>query len=170
MPNSAVPAQRPIFIDALNLCYWCGKPPSLRIPFALMQHFLEAGHAAVLYFDANARHQLHDEAGLYAQLREYPQICVEAPSGIPADRVMLRHATTQNACVVSRDHYRDHRRRYRKLIDDPTRLISGHVEADRLKLAFLNIDLLLAESAELAWNRLRVCLDSSDYQRRLKVM
>ncbi|MGQ0530808.1 MAG: NYN domain-containing protein [Panacagrimonas sp.] len=152
--------ERPVFVDALNLCWWCGKPPSLRIPMALMQHLLGTGHRAVLYFDASAPHQLRDEAALYGELREHARYCIEAPSGIPADRLMLRHATTQSACVVSRDHYRDHRRRYRKLIDDPTRLISGHVEADQVRLPTWDVRQPLSASAATAWDSLRPLLSA----------
>lgn len=154
----AAQVERPVFIDALNLCWWCGKPPSLRIPFALMQHLLETRRTAVLYFDASAPHQLREEAALYAALRQHPRFCVEAPSGIPADRLMLRHATTQRACVVSRDHYRDHRRRYRKLIDDPMRLISGHIEADALRLPSWGVAQPLSASAASAWDLLQPLL------------
>ncbi|MGQ0698428.1 MAG: NYN domain-containing protein [Panacagrimonas sp.] len=147
-------ATRPIFIDALNVSWWCGKPPSLRMPMALMTHLLGCGRQAILYFDASARYQLKDEAGLYERLRQYSQYSVEVPSGIPADRVMLRHATSSGACIVSRDRYRDHRRRYRKLIDDPTRLISGEVGNDRLRVPSLAVDLPVPCSVDAAWTQL----------------
>jgi hypothetical protein len=137
---------RPVFIDALNVAYWIGDPPSLRVPIALIRHLLAAGHHAVLYFDASARYRLRDEGALYEALLKDSQHCVEVPSGKPADRVLLRDAAAKGACVVSRDKFRDHRRRRRKLIDDPARLISGTVSNNRVLVPALGLDVALAES------------------------
>lgn len=149
---------RKIFIDALNLAYWCGAPPSLRAPVVLLTQLLARGDAATLYFDASARHRLRDEVGLYVRLLEHPDHVVEVPSGRSADRVMLRHATSSGACVVSRDKYRDHRRRFRKLIDDPTRLVSGAVADDFVLVPALALRAPLPASAQEALARLEVIL------------
>jgi hypothetical protein len=145
---------RRIFIDALNVAYWCGNPPSLRMPIALMSHLLTGGHQAVLYFDASAKYQLKDEADVYERLMQHPQYFVEVTSGRTADGVMLRHATSKGASVISRDKYRDHRKRYRKLIDDPARLMSGGVVDDRLLVPSLALDVLLPASVHEAWEQL----------------
>ena len=152
--TSIVAGTRRIFIDALNLAYWCGDPPSLRMPVTLLTHLLAAGHVAVLYFDASARYQLGAEADLYAELLKHPQLCVEVLSGRTADGVMLRQATASGACIVSRDKYRDQRRRYRKLIDDPARLLTGEVANDRLLVPALDLDVPLPASAHEAWQQL----------------
>jgi hypothetical protein len=149
---------RRIFIDALNVAYWCGNPPSLRMPIALMSHLLTGGHQALLYFDASARYKLTDEADVYARLMLHPEYFVEVPSGRTADGVMLRHATSSGGCVVSRDKYRDHRMRYRKLIDDPARLMSGAVMDDRLFVPSLELDVLLPSSVHEAWEQLEFLL------------
>lgn len=145
------PAAPPsILIDALNLAYWCGDPPSLRLSLALLTRLLADGRHAQLVFDASARHRLGDEAQLYVRLLEYPAQILEVPSGQPADRAILRRATASGACVVSRDKYRDHRRRYRRLIDDPARLLGGVVENDRVQLPGLGLDFMLPPSTQEA--------------------
>jgi hypothetical protein len=147
-------AATPVFIDALNLAYWSGHPPSLRMPLALMGHLLAAGHAVMGYFDASARYRLQDEAGLYERLLQYPRHFVEVPSGRTADGVMLRLATASGGCIISRDKYRDHRRRYRRLIDDPSRLMAGTLEDGQLLLPSLAIRMPLPSSLEEARARL----------------
>lgn len=139
-----------ILIDALNLAYWCGEPPSLRLPLALLVRLLADGRPAQLVFDASARYRLGDEAAIYAALRRHSAQVLEVPSGQPADRAILRLATRSGACVVSRDRFRDHRRRYRRLIDDPARLLGGIVEHDRLRLPGLSLDFMLPGSAQEA--------------------
>lgn len=158
-PN-AVPftddGQRPLFVDALNVAYWCGQPPSLRVPIALITGLLAAGHEAVLCFDASARYQLKDDAEHYQRLIQLDGIAFEVPSGIPADRILLRQANARGGIILSRDRFRDHRRRYRRLIDDPARVLAGQVRNDRLLLPALALDLPLPASTEQA---LACCLD-----------
>lgn len=152
------PGTRRVFIDALNVAYWCGDPPTLRLPLALMTHLLAARHQALLYFDASARYRLGDEAGLYERLMQHPRYFVEVPSGKSADGVMLRHATASGACIISKDKYRDYRKRYRRLIDDPVRLMSGMVEGDRLLVPALVLDVPLPASGHEAWGQLEPLL------------
>lgn len=155
LPHPATPA---VFIDALNVAYWCGNPPSLRLPMALLAHLLAAGRPALLYFDASARYRLGDEAGLYACLLQHSRWCIEVPSGKRADGVMLRQATASGACVLSRDKYRDYRKRYRRLIDDPARLLPGTVSEDRVQVPGLGLDVALPGSADEAWRALEAVL------------
>lgn len=154
------PGARPILVDALNVAYWCGAPPSLRLPLTLMVHLLAGGYPALLYLDASARYRLQGEADVYAHLMGHPRHVVEVMSGRTADGAMLRHATSSGACIVSRDRFRDHRRRYRKLIDDPARLMPGAVAQDRLLVPSLGIDASLPASAHEAWTRLEPLLFS----------
>lgn len=151
-------ARRRVLIDALNVAYWCGNPPSLRMPMTLMIHLLADGHQATLYFDASASYRLRDEAGLYARLMQHPRYFIEVPSGRSADKAMLRQATSSGACILSRDKYRDYRSRYRKLIDDPARLISGMVRDDRMLVPALALNVPLAASVQAAWAQLESLL------------
>lgn len=153
-----LPEARRFFIDALNVAYWCGNPPSLRLPMTLMTRLLSDGHPVQMYFDASARYTLTDEADLYGQLMQHPQHCIEVPSGRSADAVMLRFARSSGACMLSRDKYRDHRKRYRKLIDDPSRLMSGFVKEDCLVVPSLALNAPLPSSAQQAWGQLKALL------------
>lgn len=146
--SEGLPNCRLIFIDALNLAYWCGCPASLRIPATALINLIARGYRAILYFDASAPHRFVSEIDIYQRFLGFPEICVEVPSRRSADRVILRLATSARACVLSRDLYRDHRRRYRKLIDDPHRLMSGRVQEDRLQVPGLGLDVPLIPSAE----------------------
>lgn len=123
---------REVLVDALNVAWWCGAPPSLRLPVALLTELLRRGDSAWLYFDASAPHQLAHERADYDALVEMRDHVLEVPSGTPADRVLLRHARDRSARIVSRDRFRDHRVRFRRIIDDPARVLPGHVEADTL--------------------------------------
>lgn len=149
-----------VFIDALNVAYWCGTPPSLRFPLTLLAHLLKQGYPAVLYFDANARYLVGDEAVVYEQLMQLPEHCIQVPSGRRADGVMLKHATAAGGCVISRDKYRDYRKRYRRLIDDPARLLMGGVKDDRLVVPALELDAPLPSSASAALALLKAACGS----------
>lgn len=145
-------------IDALNVAYWCGSPPSLRWPVALMAALLSQRHVVQMVFDASARYRLKDEAGLYEQLMQNPAYFIEVPTGRSADEVLLKQARASGGCIVSRDHYGDHRRRFRKLIDDPSRLMTGWVRDNHLQVPALSLDVAVPSSAQEAWERLQVLL------------
>lgn len=151
-----------VFIDALNLAYWCGRKPSLRVPLAVAIHLLTRNRQAQLYFDASARRRLADESELYSKLVQFPVCCVVVPKGIPADREILKQANRHNALILSRDKFRDHRKRFRRLIDDPTRLVSGNVHNDRLLIPGLAIDIPLPTSAQAALEELREAVNPGD--------
>ena len=123
-----------------------------------MAGLLEQGRPARLCFDASARHRLGDEAGIYDQLSGFPHAVTEVPSGRRADGELLRQARATAACIVSRDRFRDYRSRYRKLIDDPTRLFGGYVQEDRLQVPALEFCCPLHASAQAAWDALRPML------------
>jgi hypothetical protein len=147
-----------ILVDALNVAYWQGTPPSLRLPLALMGTLLASGFQARACFDASAPHRLPDAGDLYARLLLYPQHFIQVRSGIPADRWLLKYANTEQACVLSRDRFHDHRRRYRRLIDDPARLFGGAVVGERIVVPALNLAAPLPASVEEAWTLLEACL------------
>lgn len=146
---------RVFLIDALNVAYWCGAPPSLRLPLALLHQLLADGHSAELIFDASARYPLAAERSIYQPLLQQRAHCIEVPSGRTADGVLLREARKRGACIISRDRFRDHRRRYRKLIDDDTRLLAGFVANDLLQVPALGLSAALATTAEAAWQLLQ---------------
>lgn len=156
--NEAAPPPKlgaaPLFIDGLNLAYWCGQPPSLRLPLALLVQMLEAGHPATLYFDASTRYQVPAEAESYVRVLQFPASIIEVPSGRTADAVMLKQARDAGARVISRDRFRDHRRRFRRLIDDPARMLSGMVYDDCLRVPALELIVPLPATVDEALMRL----------------
>ena len=130
----------PVLIDGLNVAYWRGSPPSLRLPLAVADALRRRGHAVQLVFDASAPHRLPaDERAAYTALLQ-SGLAIQTPNGVPADRQLLRLARAGGAAIISRDRFRDHRSRYRRLIDDPARLFDGYVDAGILKIAALCID------------------------------
>ncbi len=150
---------RPIVIDGLNVAYWRGKPPTLRLPLALMSALLQRGQATQLFFDANTPYQIAaDELPIYGQLQQHTDCVTQVPSRRRADWPMLKCARVSGACIVSRDKFRDHRARYRKLIDDPTRLVSGFVEQDVLTIPSLDLRIPLPATVEAVWQALRPLL------------
>ncbi len=112
----------------------------------------------VLYFDANTRYRLGEESELYERLLAHPRLCVEVPSGKRADGLMLRAATACGGIVVSRDKYRDYRKKHRRLIDDPARLLGGGVRQGQLRVSGLEIDTALPASTQEAWEGLEPLL------------
>ena len=154
--------QRVFIIDGLNLAYWCGSPPALRIPLSLLASLLEAGHAARAIFDASARYQLRAELGCYEQLLNCSQLAIEVPSGQPADRELIKQARACGGAIISRDKFRDHRKKFRKLIDDPERLLSGRVFNELLELPALGPGVPLEPSANKALARVQDAVDARE--------
>ena len=144
----------PLCVDALNVAWWAGAPPSLRLPLALLHSLCAGGREARLFFDASARHHFADEVAVYETLQQQPGLCVQVPAGRSADAALLRQARMSGAAIVSRDHYRDHRRRYRKLIDDPARCHGGFVREGVLHVPTLGVQAPLADNAAQALLRL----------------
>jgi hypothetical protein len=129
-----------LLIDALNVAYWRGAPPSLRLPLALATGLIDRERTVRMIFDASTPFRLpSDERDAYRQLLAQPGLAVEVASGVPADRQLLRLARASGSVIISRDRFREHRARYRRLIDDPERLLGGHVSADTLLLPHLDL-------------------------------
>jgi len=148
----AAGASRRCLLDGLNIAYWGGNPPSLRVPLSLLAALRRQGDDVQAFFDASAPHRFAAEAPAYVRLRAQAAICCEMPSGRSADGALLRVARASGACIVSRDHYGDHRRRYRKLIDEPGRLLTGFVKDGMLHLPATGLQVPLAVSAAEAWD------------------
>lgn len=151
---------RQLLVDALNLAYWCGTPPSLRVPLSVLAQLVAAGHEAQLVFDASAPYRLEQERAIYTRLLEHHRHVVEVPSGRAADKALLKAAAATGAVIISRDRFRDHRRKYRRIIDDPARIVDGWVQEGCVQLPALALVVPLAASAAEAWERLqRLCQD-----------
>jgi hypothetical protein len=137
---SDIPANAPLLIDGLNVAYWGGPPPTLRLPFALFHALRQRGDSVLLVFDASTAHRCPaEEVEAYQQaLAKLPDV-VQVPSGQSADRWLLRRATQTGGRIISRDHFGDHRRRHRRLIDDPARRVEGFVQGEILHLPALEV-------------------------------
>lgn len=158
------PDTRRVLVDGLNVAHWCGRSPQLRLPLALLAALQRQGVAACLYFDASARHRFADDADSYAALRQLGHFCIEVPAGRTADGALLRDARATGACIVSRDHFSDQRRRYRKLIDEPGRLLAGFVRDNALHLPALALQAPLpthAAEALALLQRSQACVTAS---------
>lgn len=160
-PTGRISPLIPIGIDALNVAHWCGATPQLRLPLALLLQLHRRGHAAHLYCDASARHRFAADGALYAQLLAQARYTQEVAAGRSADGALLRDARASGGCIISRDHYRDHRRRYRKLIDEPGRLLTGFVRDEVLHLPALALQVVLPATADEAWQQL-LALEARD--------
>jgi hypothetical protein len=129
-----------LLIDGLNVAYWRGNPPSLALPLAVAAALFRHGHRVRLIFDASTPHRLPaTQRENYARMLQSGQV-EQTPSGVPADRHLLKLARAGGAAIISRDRFRDHRARYRKLIDDPGRLMDGYIEGDSVRIPGLGIN------------------------------
>ncbi|MEN8821632.1 MAG: hypothetical protein ABF271_11055 [Abyssibacter sp.] len=139
-------------MDALNVAYWCGSPPTLRLPLGLAIGLLGQGYRVGLIFDASARYQMPaSEHAVYGQLLQYPALALQVPSGSSADRQLLTQAKTLQAAVISRDRFRQHRPKFRSIVGSPTRSLSGGVLGDQIHLPQLGFSGLLPADIEQAW-------------------
>ena len=151
-----VPTDMPlmILIDGLNVAYWCGDPPRLGLPVSLLLALLEQGHPAHLYFDASARYRFAGDQPAYDRLIRYRHHVTEVASGRRADGVMLQKARASGGIIISRDRFRDYRSRFRRLIDDPARLLGGSVTQDLLHVQHLDLRTPVTPVAPGDWDRL----------------
>lgn len=139
-------------LDALNIAWWCGAPPSLRLPLAIARGLIRAGKPPLLVFDASTRHQLPEtEHAVLAGLLDRPQLALQVASGEHADGVLLAQAKAVGGIVISRDRFRDHRRKYRAIVRNPERRIDGFVSDDVIRVPALSLAEPLPATAAAAW-------------------
>lgn len=135
-----------LLIDGLNLAYWIGAPPSLRVPLAAANAAVIAGWEPLVVLDASARWQLPEaEHDALEALLRLP-VAHQVPSGTDADRLLLARAQqcAPQVRIASRDRFREHRRRHRGLLRRPGLVIGGAVEDGVLRL---DADLPVADLA-----------------------
>lgn len=151
VPDMSASAPRSVWVDALNVAYWCGPPADLRLPLVLAGALRARGIHVCLVFDASAPHRFAHQAATYARLqRDGADWQMVVPAGRRADGELLRRARATGGCIVSRDRFRDFRSRYRRLIDDPQRVFAGGVVEGRLQVPSLSVDAALHLDAEQA--------------------
>ena len=148
MPTPSDEEASIVLVDALNVAYWRGAPPTLQLPISLWMALRQSGQPCLLCFDASTRYRIANEFTLYQQLLALDQEVVEVPSGQSADRWLLRRATQTGGRIISRDRFGDHRSRHRRLIDDPTRCFGGFVADQQMHIPALDLIAPLLEEAE----------------------
>lgn len=137
-----------VLIDALNVAFWAGAPPSLRVPLAIAKALIARGRDVRLVFDASTPHRLADEErAAYDRLMAVIPCALQVPSGHSADRWLLQAAKATGGVIVSRDHFRQHRRGYVSIIHNPARRLDGWVAADGVRVPGLHLMEALPESA-----------------------
>ena len=145
----------PFLLDALNLAYWRGSPPSLRIPLSMAAGLLEKHGRVRLIFDASTRHRLSvAEQPLYERVLEDSSLAMQVPSGEQADRHLLQIARQESASIISRDRFRDHRRGFVSIIHNPQRLMDGWAAGDTVHVPVLELTTALYPTAQDAWQGL----------------
>jgi len=132
-----------VLIDGLNVAHWVGRHADLRLPLRLLAELQGLQVPAELYFDASAPHRFGEARALYESARLASPRIIEVPSGRRADGTILQRARSTGASIVTRDRFRDYRSKFRKLIDEPGRLIGGHVSNDVLFIPALAIEVAL---------------------------
>ncbi|MDT8326933.1 MAG: hypothetical protein RQ750_06030 [Roseovarius sp.] len=101
-----------IVIDGSNVMHWGENgTPALAPLHATIRDFRSVGITPVVWFDANVGYKLKDRyMGAYAMARalDLPVSQVRiAPSGTPADPLLLQEAVRLGARVVTNDRFRD---------------------------------------------------------------
>lgn len=157
--NTPSRAAAPFVVDALNVAYWCGSPPTLRLPLALATGLRRAGYQVQLVFDASTSHQLAEhEWDVYRALLMLADVAVQVPSGTSADRHLLTLAKASGARVISRDRFRQHRRKFRSIVGPPDRRVDGVVSGDCIHLPAIDCRMPLPGDVDAAWRECRKSL------------
>lgn len=122
-----------VVIDGSNVMFWQDDVPRLAAVTAVLDEVKRAGLKPIVWFDANVGYKLADRhmgprdlsRALGLPLR---QIRI-APSGTPADPLLLEEAAALGTGVVTNDLYRDWVEAFPS-VRVPGVLVSGRVTAD----------------------------------------
>ncbi|TNF18840.1 MAG: hypothetical protein EP318_16995 [Rhodobacteraceae bacterium] len=100
-----------IVLDGSNVMHWDGKAPSLDPVRSVVERVRAEGLEPVIWFDANVGYKIGDgylgPAALARRLGCARARVHVAPKGTPADPLLLQHAVSLDARVVSNDRFRD---------------------------------------------------------------
>ncbi len=156
--SSANPAQNSpeLLLDGLNIAWWCGSPPSLRLPLSLWLGLSGQGRRATVVFDASTPYQLPAaERDIYAAWLADGTGIVQVASGQSADAWLLQAALQGGGAVISRDRFREYRRACRSVVRNPARRLDGFVAEDRIQVPALGQVVPLHPDAMQAWAQFR---------------
>lgn len=100
-----------IVLDGSNVMHWAGETPSLDPVRSVVEKVRSEGLEPVIWFDANVGYKIGDRylgpAALAKRLGCAKARVHVAPKGTPADPLLLQHAVSLEARVVSNDRFRD---------------------------------------------------------------
>ncbi len=135
----AKPPSRPnyIVIDGSNVLHWADNSPQIATVRAVVDRLSKLGFTPGVVFDANAGYKI---AGSYMQENALGRILglpadrvMVAPSGTPADPMLLTAARDLGARVVSNDRFRDWVALHPE-VNEPGHLVRGGYRAGKLWL------------------------------------
>ena len=119
----AAPRQRigkPIVVDGSNVMHW-GGDPSIMVLQRVVGALKERGYEPIVYFDANVGYKLSNKhicgREMATQLGLPAEDVTLAPSGTPADPILLKHAADDGRRVVTNDRFLDWKQDVPKLGD-----------------------------------------------------
>ncbi|SFR44711.1 Zc3h12a-like Ribonuclease NYN domain-containing protein [Yoonia tamlensis] len=111
---------RPIVVDGSNVMHW-GGDPSLVVVQRVIGALQERGYEPIVYFDANVGYKLSDRhiggRDMAAHLGLPADDVTLAPSGTPADPLLLKHASDDGMRVVTNDRFLDWKQDFPKIGD-----------------------------------------------------
>ena len=100
-----------VLVDGSNVLFWGKGTPSLANVRQVIDALEAEGLVPILWFDANVGYKVGtrymDEEDLARYLGVRASRVRVAPSGTPADPLILREATRRGVRVVSNDRFRD---------------------------------------------------------------
>jgi hypothetical protein len=111
---------KPIVVDGSNVMHW-GGDPSLMVVKRVIGALKERGFEPIVYFDANVGYKLTnkhiDGSDMAVELGLPKDDVTLAPSGTPADPILLKHAADDGMRVVTNDRFLDWKQDFPKLRD-----------------------------------------------------
>ena len=112
---------KPILVDGSNVMHWAGNEPSALVLTRVIAELRGRGYEPIIYFDANFGYKLwnkHVDPDKIAQLLGVPEDdVVVAPSGTPADPILLERASSEGWRVLTNDRFIDWKNQFPKLND-----------------------------------------------------
>ncbi|WP_052700911.1 NYN domain-containing protein [Loktanella sp. S4079] len=112
--------EKPIIVDGSNVMHW-GGDPSAKVLARVITALKNRGYDPVVYFDANVGYKLADK---HMGPRELASVIgvpaadiALAPSGSPADPILLKHAADEGLRVVTNDRFLDWKQQFPKVGD-----------------------------------------------------
>ncbi|PRY78160.1 Zc3h12a-like ribonuclease protein [Yoonia maritima] len=113
-------AGKPIIVDGSNVMHW-GGDPSILVLKRVMDALHNRGYEPIVYFDANVGYKLADQhlgaRDMAVQLGLPKGDVTLAPSGTPADPILLKHAADEGLRVVTNDRFLDWKQEFPKIGD-----------------------------------------------------